>query len=285
MRIVRQRDALAEAIRTAQSEAESSFGDPRIYLEKFLENPRHIEFQVIADTHGQIVHLGERECSIQRRHQKLIEETPSPAVSLELREELGQRVIRALRRLGYQNAGTVEFLFDQDGHFFFIEMNTRIQVEHPITEVVTGLDLVKEQILVAAGNPLSITQEEVHLRGHSIECRINAESPLTFAPSPGRITAYNQPGGPGIRVDSTAYPDWEVSRHYDSMIAKLVAQGGDRAEALARLDRALDMFVIEGIETTIPLHKKIINDPQFIKGNYGTSFLDGRVGRLLEVER
>ncbi|MGH9340712.1 MAG: acetyl-CoA carboxylase biotin carboxylase subunit [Acidobacteriota bacterium] len=274
MRIVYERRQLRDALATAMSEAESAFGTSKIYMERYLENPRHIEFQVLADEHGNVVHLGERECSIQRRHQKLIEESPSPAISADLRLRLGQEVVQAIARVGYRSAGTVEFLFDQQGNYFFIEMNTRVQVEHPVTEMVTGIDIVKEQIRIAAGERLSFTQQQIQFRGHAIECRINAESPMTFSPSPGKITAYNAPGGPGVRVDSAAHTDCVVSPHYDSLIAKLIAHGADRKEALERLNRALDTFVVEGIETSIPLHKKIINHPQFICGQFGTSFLE-----------
>lgn len=211
---------------------------------------------------------------MQRRHQKLIEESPSPAVSDKTRKELGQRVIQAIAKVNYHNAGTIEFLFDEEGNYYFIEMNTRVQVEHPVTEMVTGIDIVKEQIRIAAGEKLCFTQSQILFRGHSIECRINAESPITFIPSPGRISVFHPPGGPGIRVDSCAYADYVVSPHYDSLIAKLIAFGKERQEALARLNRALDMFTIEGIETTIPLHKKIINHPDFITGKFGTSFLE-----------
>ncbi|RPI27027.1 MAG: acetyl-CoA carboxylase biotin carboxylase subunit [Acidobacteria bacterium] len=274
MRIVRRPEDLQDALSTAQSEALGAFGSGAVYIEKYLENPRHIELQILADEHGGVVHLGERDCSIQRRHQKLVEESPSPAVSEGTRLELGEKVIQAIRRVNYYNVGTVEFLFDQQGNYFFIEMNTRVQVEHPVTEMVTGIDVVKEQIRVAAGEKLSVSQGQISFRGHSIECRINAESPITFIPSPGRITVFHPPGGPGIRVDSCAYADYVVSPHYDSLIAKLIAYGKDRREALARLNRALDMFAVEGIETTIPLHKKIINHPDFITGKFGTGFLD-----------
>ncbi len=274
MRIVRKPEDLAETLDMAQSEAAGAFGTANVYLERFLENPRHVEFQILGDEHGQAVHLGERECSIQRRHQKLIEETPSPLMTEELRQELGTEVVNAMKQIGYQSAGTVEFLFDQDGEFYFIEMNTRVQVEHPVTEMATGVDVVKEQIRIAGGEKLSLSQEDIRLSGHSIECRINAENPENFRPSPGTITAYNSPGGPGIRVDSTAYQGWEVSSHYDSLIAKLIVHGSDRQEALARMGRALDFFVIEGIETTIPLQRRIIRHPQFQKGEYGTSFLE-----------
>ena len=274
MRIVRSADEFSDAYAAAQAEAQGAFGSPEVYLERYLDNPRHIEFQVLADEHGNVVHLGERECSIQRRHQKLIEESPSLAVSAELRDKLGTQVVEVIRKLEYENAGTVEFLFDQEGNYFFIEMNTRIQVEHPLTEMVTGLDLVKEQIRIAAGQELGVSQDRIHFRGHSIECRINAESPETFAPSPGQIVAYHAPGGPGIRVDSAAYADCIISPHYDSLIAKLISHGRDRSEAIARIKRALETFVIEGIQTTIPLHKQVMDDTDFAAGEYGTSFLE-----------
>jgi acetyl-CoA carboxylase biotin carboxylase subunit len=274
MRIVRKPEYLIETLDMAQSEAAGAFGNASVYLERYLENPRHVEFQVLGDEHGEAIHLGERECSVQRRHQKLIEETPSPLLTGELREKLGNQVVAAMKQIGYQSAGTVEFLFDQEGEFYFIEMNTRVQVEHPVTEMATGVDVVKEQIRIAAGEKLSMTQEDIVLTGHSIECRINAENPENFRPSPGTITAYNPPGGPGIRVDSTAYQDWNVSSHYDSLIAKLIAHGNDRQEALERMGRALDFFIIEGIDTTISLQQKIIQHPQFRKGEYGTSFLE-----------
>ena len=274
MRIVESSDKVVEGIRTAQAEAQSAFGSDEVYLERYLRRPRHIEFQVLADQSGRVLHLGERECSIQRRHQKLLEECPSPLLTPELRESLGSLVCRAVASIQYVNVGTVEFLFDDQGHHYFIEMNTRIQVEHAVTEKVTGIDLIKQQIRIAAGEALSIRQEDVTLRGHSIECRINAESPHTLKPSPGRITAYHAPGGPGIRVDSMAYAGMTVNPFYDSMIAKLIAHGCDRHESIRRMDRALDMFVIEGIETTIPLHKKVIADPDFQEGRISTAFLE-----------
>ncbi|MFQ5739749.1 MAG: acetyl-CoA carboxylase biotin carboxylase subunit [Acidobacteriota bacterium] len=273
MRVVEAPEQLKQALDTAQSEAQSAFNSSDLYMERFLDNPRHIEFQVLADEQGHAVHLGERECSIQRRHQKLVEESPSTAVSSELREELGRRVCAAIQSIHYINAGTVEFLFDQDGNYYFIEMNTRVQVEHPVTEMVTGVDIIKEQIRIAAGKPLRFSQQEIEFRGHSIECRINAESPQTFAPSPGVIVAYHAPGGPGIRVDSLGYAGSVVSPHYDSLIAKLIAHGSDREESIQRANRALEMFVVEGIETTISLHRKIINHPDFAAGHFGTSFL------------
>jgi len=274
MRIVHSHQEFREAFDTAQSEALSAFGNGDVYVERFLENPRHVEFQILADEHGTAVHLGERDCSVQRRHQKLIEETPSPIVSDETRRELGRRAVKAVTEVGYQNAGTIEFLFDASGEYFFIEMNTRVQVEHPVTEMVTGIDVVKEQIRIAAGEPLGYDQDSIRILGHSMECRINAENPRSFRPSPGTVTAYNPPGGPGIRVDSTAYQDWVVSSHYDSLIAKLISHGRDRSEAIARMNRALDTFVIEGIDTSIELHKRIINHERFVQGDYGTSFLD-----------
>jgi acetyl-CoA carboxylase, biotin carboxylase subunit len=273
MRIVRKPQELEESLATAQSESLGAFGNSDVYMEKYLENPRHIEFQILADEHGNAVHLGERECSIQRRHQKLIEESPSPVVPAEVRNKLGKQVVDAVKKLGYQSAGTVEFLLDEDGSYYFIEMNTRIQVEHPVTEFVTGLDIVKEQIAIAAEEPLSVSQDDIKPAGHSIECRINAEHPETFRPSPGIITAYNPPGGPGIRVDSTVYQDWLVSSHYDSLVAKLISYGSDRKEAICRMNRALDMFIIEGIDTSIPLQKKIISHPRFVEGDFTTSFL------------
>ncbi len=273
MRIVESPQQLAQAVETAQAEAAGAFGSPEVYIEKYLVSPRHIEYQVLADEHGNVIHLGERECSIQRRHQKLIEESPSPLVSTTLRDELGKRVCRAMREVEYCSVGTIEFLFDQDGNYYFIEMNTRIQVEHPVTEMVTGIDIVKQQIRIAAGERLEIQQADVFLRGHSLECRINAESPADFRPSPGEITAYHPPGGPGIRVDSLAYTGNIVSPHYDSLVAKLVSHGQDRSEAIQRMQRGLDMFVIEGILTTIPLHRQVLNHEQFQKGNLSTSFL------------
>ena len=274
MRTVTQPSELNNALAAAQSEADSAFGNGEVYMERYLDNPRHIEFQVIGDRYGNLVQLGERDCSVQRRHQKLVEESPSPVVSAQLRQEMGERVVNAMNALNYENAGTIEFLFDNEGRYYFMEMNTRIQVEHPVTEMVTGVDIVKEQIRVAAGEKLSFRQQDVRINGHSVECRINAECPDTFRPSPGAITAYQPPGGPGIRVDSAAYTDYVVPSHYDSLIAKLVSHGSNRTEALARLDRALDLFVIEGIQTTISLHKRIINHSDFISGQFGTSLLN-----------
>jgi acetyl-CoA carboxylase biotin carboxylase subunit len=274
MRIVRHKRELASAFDTARAEAEQVFGSPKVYMEKLIERPRHIEIQVLGDNYGNVIHLGERECTLQRRHQKVLEESPSTILDAATRERIGQQVVEALRKVRYSSAGTVEFLRDDSGNMYFIEMNTRIQVEHPLTEMVTGVDLVKSQIRLAAGEKLSDVTGPVAFRGHAIECRINAEDPETFTPSPGRITAFRVPGGPGIRVDTAAYADAVIPPYYDSLIAKLVAHGEDRAEAIARMKQALDGFVIEGVKTTIPLHKKILADPDFIAGKFDTSFLD-----------
>ena len=278
MRIVRNQNDLLSAYQTARSEAQQAFGNPDVYAERFLERPRHIEFQVLGDQHGKIIHLGERECSIQRRHQKLIEESPSPAMDAKRRKELGMKVVRALEKIGYTNAGTVEFLMDQDGSLYFIEMNTRIQVEHPVTELVTGVDLIKAQIRIAAGERLEEAVGEMQFSGHAIECRINAEDPDTFVPSAGRITTFQAPGGTGVRVDSAAYADAVIPPYYDSMIAKLIVKGRDRAEAVGRMKRALEMFVIEGIKTSIPLHRRIVADPDFAAGKIDTHFIEGLLG-------
>jgi len=274
MRVVRKQEELLAAYETARSEAQQAFGTPDVYAERFIENPRHIEFQVLGDQHGKIIHLGERECSIQRRHQKLIEESPSPVLDPKLRKEMGAKVVKALERVGYTNAGTVEFLMDQDGSIYFIEMNTRIQVEHPVTEFVTGADLIKAQIRIAAGEKLDDAVGEIHFSGHAIECRINAEDPETFVPSAGRITTFQAPGGTGVRVDSAAYADAVIPPYYDSMIAKLIVKGRDRAEAIGRMKRALEMFVIEGIKTSIPLHRRILADPDFAAGRFDTHFIE-----------
>ena len=278
MRIVRRVEDLLGAYQAARSEAQQAFGNPDMYGEKFIERPRHIEYQVLGDQHGQIIHLGERECSIQRRHQKLVEESPSPAVNPKQRKELGARVVKALGKIGYTNAGTVEFLMDEDGEIYFIEMNTRIQVEHPVTELVTGVDLIKAQIRIAAGERLQEATGEVNFSGHAIECRINAEDPETFVPSAGRITTFQAPGGTGVRVDSAAHADAVVPPYYDSMIAKLIVKGRDRAEAIGRMKRALEMFVIEGIRTSIPLHRRIFADAQFAAGNFDTHFIERLLG-------
>jgi acetyl-CoA carboxylase biotin carboxylase subunit len=274
MRVVNKTDELERAFQAAQAEAKATFGNDGVYLERYFIEPRHIEVQILADQKGRIVHLGERDCSIQRRHQKLVEETPSPAVDDRLRREIGRVAVEAMRAIQYRNAGTVEFLLDKDQNFFFMEVNTRIQVEHPITEMVTGIDLIKEQIRIAAGLPLTLKQQDIQIAGHSIECRINAEDPERFTPSPGLITRYRPPGGFGVRVDSAMESNTMVVPHYDSMIAKLIVHGRDRQEALARMRRALSEFVIEGIKTTIPLHLRILSNPDFEKGYVSTSFLE-----------
>ena len=267
MRVVNKAEDLGRAFQAAQAEAKSTFGNDGVYLERYFLEPRHIEVQILADQYGRIVHLGERDCSIQRRHQKLVEETPSPVVDDKLRREIGRVAVEAVKAAHYRNVGTVEFLLDKDRQFYFMEVNTRIQVEHPITEMVTGVDLIKEQIRLAAGQPLSIRQQDVVLTGHSLECRINAEDPEKFTPSPGMITKYSPPGGFGIRVDSAMESGSVVVPYYDSMIAKLITHGRDRQESAARMKRALSEFVIEGIKTTIPLHRRILDDPDFQKGH------------------
>jgi acetyl-CoA carboxylase biotin carboxylase subunit len=274
MRMVGESADLPALLTQAQQEAQASFACPDVYMEKLVEAPRHIEFQVLADEHGDVEILGERECSIQRRHQKLLEEAPSTAVSPALREKMTDGLREAMHSIGYTNAGTIEFLMDETGNLYFIEVNARIQVEHPVTEAITGLDLVKSQILIAAGHRLSeIVPRPVTLRGHAIECRINAENPDTFAPSPGRITGFNLPGDIGIRVDTAAYTDYVIPPYYDSLVAKLISYGRDRNEAIARMRRALDMFVVEGIYTTIPLHQRILADPDFVLGRTDTTYL------------
>jgi acetyl-CoA carboxylase, biotin carboxylase subunit len=274
MRLVRSKHDLLQAFRTARTEAEQAFGSANVYIEKFLEHPRHIEFQVLGDKHGNVIHLGERECSIQRRHQKVVEESPSPAMTKAMRQRIGNQVVEALRKVGYSSAGTVEFLRDSDGSLYFIEMNARIQVEHPVTEMVTGVDLVKAQIRMAAGERMEDVVGHFESRGHAIECRINAEDPDTFTPSAGKITAFRVPGGPGIRVDTACYADGVIPPYYDSLIAKLIAYGHTREEAIARMQRGLDGFVVEGIKTTIPLHKRILEDPDFVAGKFDTHFLE-----------
>jgi acetyl-CoA carboxylase, biotin carboxylase subunit len=274
MRVVRSPQELGHALKTAQREAEAAFGVPDVYVEKYLENPRHIEVQVLGDHHGAVVHLGERECSIQRRHQKLLEESPSPALTEKQRRKLGNLVVDAARAVQYTNAGTFEFLMDAQGRFYFMEANTRLQVEHPVTELVTGIDMVKEQIRIAAGERLSFRQGEVTFNGHAIECRVNAEDPDTFVPSPGVIHVFSVGGGPGIRVDSAAHSECTISPYYDSLIAKVISYGRDRQEAIVRMRRALEMSVVEGVKTTIPLHIKILNDPDFLAGRLSTGFMD-----------
>ena len=274
MRVVRHQGELLGAYQTARSEAQQAFGTPDVYAERFLEHPRHVEFQVLGDQHGKVIHLGERECTIQRRHQKLVEESPSPAMDAKLRKDWGDKVVQALGKVGYTNAGTVEFLMDQDGSLYFIEMNTRIQVEHPVTEMVTGADLIKAQIRIAAGEKLKTAVGETQFVGHAIECRINAEDPDTFVPSAGRITTFQAPGGTGVRVDSAAHADAVIPPYYDSLIAKLIVRGRDRPEAIGRMRRALEMFVIEGIKTSVPLHRRIFADPDFAAGQFDTHFIE-----------
>jgi acetyl-CoA carboxylase biotin carboxylase subunit len=274
MRVVRAAPDLEPAFRAAQAEAQAAFGVPDVYLERYVDRPRHIEIQVMADTKGQVVHLGERECSVQRRHQKIIEEAPSSFVTEKMRRRMGQTAVDAARAVQYVNAGTVEFLVDPAGNFYFMEMNTRIQVEHGVTELVTGRDLVKEQILVAAGEPLSFAQKDIVWTGHALECRINAEDPETFVPSPGVIRHMNLPGGPGVRIDTYAHDGCEVSPYYDSLVAKLMTYGRDRLESVARMRRALDVVVMEGIKTNAPLHRRIMDDPDFLAGRLDTHFME-----------
>jgi acetyl-CoA carboxylase biotin carboxylase subunit len=282
MRVIRSADELPKLFQAASSEASAAFGNGDLYMEKFIERPRHIEFQVLADEHGNVMTLGERECSIQRRHQKLLEECPSTRVSPELRKKISDKLVNCLTEIGYVNAGTVEFLMDEDASLHFIEMNTRIQVEHPVTEMVTGIDLVKSQLLIAAGAKLSeVVPGPVTMRGHSIECRINAEHPEKFTPSAGKITAFNTPGGTGVRVDTAAYAEGVIPPYYDSLIAKLVTHGANREEAIARMSRALEMFIIEGIHTTIPLHRRIMTNPDFRAAEFDTKFME----RFLESSK
>jgi acetyl-CoA carboxylase biotin carboxylase subunit len=274
MRVIRAPGELSKSFKTAQREAEAAFGVGDVYLEKYVENPRHIEFQVLGDHHGAVVHLGERECSIQRRHQKLLEEGPSVAVTEKMRRKLGSTVVDAARAVQYTNAGTFEFLLDEKGNFFFLEVNTRVQVEHPVTEFITGIDIVKEQIRIAAGERLSFKQGDVTFNGHAIECRVNAEDPETFAPSPGVVHAFSVPGGPGVRIDTFLHSECTISPYYDSMIAKIIVHGRDRHEAIARMRRTLEMTVIEGIKTSIPLHLRILAEPDFVAGRLGTAFME-----------
>lgn len=281
MRIVHDPEDIESQFATASREAELAFNDGSMYLEKYLVQPRHVEFQVFGDHHGNVIHLGERECSIQRRHQKLLEESPSVALDADLRERMGQAAVDLSKAVNYVNAGTVEFLLDSDGSFYFMEMNTRIQVEHPVTEEVMGVDLVKEQLLVAAGEKLSF-RGGLQPRGHVIEFRVNAEDPWKFTPSPGKMTTLHLPGGPGVRVDTHAYEEYVIPPHYDSMVAKLIVRGGSRDEAIARGLRALDFFVVEGIKTTVPLHKKILRDEHFCRGEISTRFMEGFQKRLAE---
>ena len=274
MRIVRTEDELAVNLEIAQTEALAAFKNGAVYIERYIERPRHIEIQVLGDEYGNVIHLGERECTIQRRHQKLLEEAPSPVITPQQREKMGAVAVKACQEIGYSSAGTFEFLLDEDGSFYFMEMNTRIQVEHPVTEMVTLADIVRNQIRIAEGEELGFNQTDVLIVGHSIECRINAEDPVTFTPSPGKITAFNIPGGPGVRVDTAVYPGYTVPPYYDSMIAKLIVHARTRELAIARMKRALEMMVVEGIKTTIPLHIKIMNDERFQKGDFSTKFME-----------
>jgi len=273
MKVAETEDDLAEAFSAARSEAKAAFGDDTVYMERYLGQPRHIEVQVIADSHGNVVHLGERECSVQRRHQKLFEEAPSPALTVEMRDKIGTIAAEATRKMGYLGVGTMEFLFE-DGEFFFIEMNTRLQVEHPITEAITGVDLVREQIRIAAGHPLSFSQEDIAFTGHAIECRINAEHPETFMPTPGKVTSFHAAGGPGVRIESCLYSGYTVPPYYDSLIAKLIVHGDDREHCLARLKRALEEFVVEPIPTTLTLHQRLVDAPAIKDGSYNIRWLE-----------
>ncbi|MNI23296.1 Biotin carboxylase [compost metagenome] len=275
MRVARSKEELITSIRQAQQEAETAFGNSGVYIEKYLEEPRHVEIQIIADKYGNVVYLGERDCSIQRRHQKLLEEAPSPALDQALREKMGRVAGLAAKSVNYHGAGTVEFLLDRHGEFYFMEMNTRIQVEHPVTELVTGVDLIKEQVAVAAGAPLSFSQEDIDIKGWAIECRINAENPYNnFMPSPGKVEQYNPPGGFGVRIDSAVYSGYEISPYYDSMVAKVIVWGRDRQEAIQRMKRALGEFTIKGIVTTIPFHQRLLEHEMFVKGDFNTKFLE-----------
>jgi acetyl-CoA carboxylase biotin carboxylase subunit len=274
MRVVRAEEELQQAFNMAQREALAAFGNGELYVEKFLPSIRHVEVQILADNKGNVIHLGERDCSIQRRHQKLIEESPSPIATEKFRKRIGDLAVKAAKALKYRNAGTIEFIVDQDQNIYFMEVNTRVQVEHPITEELTGVDIIKEQIRIAAGLPLSYKQSQIKASGHSIECRINAEDPEKFIPSAGRITVWNVPGGPGVRVDSAGYSGWFVPPNYDSLIAKLIVKAGTREEAIARMKRALDEFRVEGIKTTIAFHKKIFSNPDFLKGVFNTDFIE-----------
>ncbi len=280
MKIVREPQAVAQAFMTASAEAVAAFSNGEMYIERYVERPRHIEIQIVADEHGNVIHLGERECSVQRRHQKLIEECPSPGVSPELREEMGRVSVKAMEKIRYNNLGTIEYLMDERGNFYFMEMNTRVQVEHPVTEMVTGFDLVRTQIQLAFGQPLKKKQKDVRMTGSSIECRVNAEDPITFAPCPGKITAYSAPGGLGVRVDSAAYENYAVLPHYDSLLAKLIVFAEDRETAILRMRRALGEYVIQGIRTNIPFHRAALAEEAFVEGVYDTRFVE----RLLASE-
>ena len=277
MRVVHAEASLIAAITVTKAEARAAFSNDVVYMEKFLEHPRHVEFQVIADSHGNAVHLAERDCSMQRRHQKVIEEAPAPGISEEQRNRIGERCVKACQEIGYRSCGTFEFLY-QDDEFYFIEMNTRLQVEHPVTEMITGIDIVREQLRVAAGEPLSFTQDDIRIQGHAIECRINAEDPKTFMPSPGLINLYHAPGGPGVRVDSHIYSGYAVPPYYDSMIGKVIAHGADRDAAIARMKNALTEIVIEGIRTNVPLHQEIFQHAAFQQGGTDIHYLEKRLG-------
>ena len=278
MRVVHSDGALLNAVAMTQAEAQSAFGNPVVYMERYLQRPRHIEIQILADEHGHAIHLGERDCSMQRRHQKILEEAPAPGLDRKLRDKIGERCAAACRKIGYRGAGTFEFLYE-DGEFFFIEMNTRVQVEHPVTELITGVDIVQEQIRIAAGEELRYKQKDIEFRGHAIECRINAKHPYTFVPSPGRLTAYHVPGGPGIRVDSHVYQNYFVPPHYDSMIGKLLAHGATREQALARMRTALAEMIVEGIHTNIPLHQDLLQDANFIQGGTSIHYLEQKLAK------
>jgi acetyl-CoA carboxylase biotin carboxylase subunit len=281
MKVARTPEDLSEAFATARAEAKAAFGDDSVYMEKYLTHPRHIEIQVVADSHGNVIHLGERDCSLQRRHQKVLEEAPSPALNTEDRARIGKITADAIQRLGYLGVGTVEYLYE-DGEFYFIEMNTRLQVEHPVTEMITGLDLVREQIRIADGAPLSVKQKDVKFQGHAIECRINAEDPKTFRPSPGKIVGFHPPGGLGVRLDSAIYAGYAIPPNYDSLIGKLIVHGRDRAECLMRLRRALNEMVITGVDTTLPLFRDLMNEPDVINGDYSIHWLERRLKEQAE---
>ncbi len=274
MKIVHSPVTLPNAFAMARAEAQAGFGNPEVYIEKYCEQPRHVEIQILADKHGNVIHLGERDCSIQRRHQKLIEEAPSTAITPELRKEMGNAAVRAAKAVGYNSVGTMEFLVDRDNNYYFMEMNTRVQVEHPVTEMVTGVDIIREQIRSAAGMKLRYKQSDIKIKGHAIECRINAEDPHNFSPCPGKISAYHTPGGLGVRVDSFVYDQYSVLPHYDSLVAKLIVHAETRQDAISRMARALDEYIIEGIKTTIPFHKRIMSNKDFVEGNIDTGFIE-----------
>ncbi|HEY2031277.1 MAG TPA: acetyl-CoA carboxylase biotin carboxylase subunit [Myxococcales bacterium] len=274
MKIVREKEQLSQAYRTASAESLAAFGNGDMYVERYVEHPRHIEIQIVADEHGNVIHLGERECSVQRRHQKMLEESPSPALNDKLRERMGRVAVEAMKKIEYNNVGTIEFLLDERSEFYFMEMNTRIQVEHPVTESVTGIDLLKEQIRLAAGEELGRTQKSISMKGHAIECRVNAEDPVSFAPSPGLITAYNSPGGLGVRIDSAAYEQYRVLPFYDSMVAKLIVTADSRPAAIMRMRRALEEYIVEGIKTNIAFHKRLLRYEPFVQGRYDTRLVE-----------